>query len=655
MSTPTRPSSIPTRLRRARFTSRLGALVLTAGVIGALSLAGASAAHADAAPAGPLSASPIQVTTKQGQAIVIPLQGSGPVGDQLVYRVGPGFGTVATAHGTVSMEAALFPTRAVYTPAAGFSGTDTFTYAVDDNALLGVEATAVVTVTVTPVAADNHAPIAIPLSVSVENPPLDGFAATGSDPDGDPLVFAVATPPSHGSVSIGQGPSGATYFYYSPEGTYVGPDSFTFTVSDGVLISAPATATVTVVPPRSNTPPTSVPPTVVTAQDTPVTITITASDADGDPTQIFYDGDPQHGSVVSDGAGHFTYTPTLGYSGPDSFQYSVTDSRSSSDEYVVHITVTPAQVPNGVPTVLPVSVGTQSAPVAITLLGSDPDGDPLTYAISGGPLHGVLTGTGASRVYTPNAGFFGTDGFTYTASDGTHVSSPAAVQIKVTSIGIPFVFPSVDVSVSADQKQAAGKIASPQLTTSAAERLLVAFVTVDGPPSSTQKVSSVTGGGLTWTLVSRSNSTWGTAEIWQAHATSKLTKTVVTAKFAKSGFDGSITVAAFANAAASVGTSTSGSGTSGAPSVTVAPHADGSLIWATGHDWTRATTPAPLANQTLQHSFLDKRVGDSFWTESFDSPTTDFPITIGASTPSTDRWQLVGVEIPAAVTGSISN
>ena len=495
--------------RHVRGVPRLGAIIAAAGLLAALSLTGAAAAHAADAPVNPLSVSPISVTTKQGQAVTIQLLGSGPAGDQLFYGVGValavGFGPVATAHGSVAMETnTLFPSRAIYTPVAGFSGTDSFNYRVSDSAFDSPVAT--VTVTVTPVAADNHAPTATPGSFTVESQQQATFVPTGTDPDGDALAFAVVTPPAHGNLQIIPGQS---TWYYDPTSGYSGSDSFTFTASDGALTSAPATVSITITPVRANTPPTSVPPNVVTAQDTPITFTITASDAENDPTEIDLESNVQHGTLTNDGAGHFTYTPTLGYSGSDSFLYFVSDFRSGSPDYLVSITVTPAQVPNHAPTVLPVSVGTQAAPVAVTLLGSDPDGDPLTYATAGGPTHGTLSGTGANLTYTPNAGFFGTDGFTYTASDGVHVSTPAAVQITVTSAGIPFTFPSVDVSVSTDQKQAAAKVVSPKLTTAGADRLLVAFVTVDGPTSATQKVSSVTGGGLTWSLVTRANSTWG--------------------------------------------------------------------------------------------------------------------------------------------------
>ena len=75
--------------------------------------------------------------------------------------------------------------------------------------------------------------------------------------------------------------------------------------------------------------------------------------------------------------------------------------------------------------------------VGITLAGTDPDGDPLTFLVTGIPSHGVLTGSGASRVYTPAADFNGTDSFTFTVSDGASTSAPATVTITVTPVNDP--------------------------------------------------------------------------------------------------------------------------------------------------------------------------------------------------------------------------
>jgi hypothetical protein len=68
--------------------------------------------------------------------------------------------------------------------------------------------------------------------------------------------------------------------------------------------------------------------------------------------------------------------------------------------------------------------------VQILLSASDPDGPPLTYTVSEGPVHGVLTGSAPNLTYTPNAEYTGTDSFTFAASDGWAASS-ATVSITV--------------------------------------------------------------------------------------------------------------------------------------------------------------------------------------------------------------------------------
>src|SRR5215469_6065779 len=71
-----------------------------------------------------------------------------------------------------------------------------------------------------------------------------------------------------------------------------------------------------------------------------------------------------------------------------------------------------------------------------------------------------------------------------------------------------------DVVASVDSY---GTMTTPSITTSANGELLVAFVAYDGP-SGVNQTATVTGGGLTWALRSRSNHQLGTAEIWSAVA-----------------------------------------------------------------------------------------------------------------------------------------
>jgi hypothetical protein len=74
----------------------------------------------------------------------------------------------------------------------------------------------------------------------------------------------------------------------------------------------------------------------------------------------------------------------------------------------------------------------EDTPLAITLTGGDPEGQPITFAVAMPPAHGTLTGTGASRTYTPDPGFVGSDSFAFTTHDGFFASGPAIVSIEVT-------------------------------------------------------------------------------------------------------------------------------------------------------------------------------------------------------------------------------
>jgi hypothetical protein len=79
---------------------------------------------------------------------------------------------------------------------------------------------------------------------------------------------------------------------------------------------------------------------------------------------------------------------------------------------------------------------------------------------------------------------------------------------------------------------------------------------------------TVSGGGLTWTLVARSNTQFGDAEIWTATAPATLVNATVTSTPSLSGFNQSLTVMAFAGAGG-IGSSVTGGANSTAPSVSL--------------------------------------------------------------------------------------
>ena len=76
-----------------------------------------------------------------------------------------------------------------------------------------------------------------------------------------------------------------------------------------------------------------------------------------------------------------------------------------------------------------------STPLAITLTGSDPDNDPITFSIvpNTGPLHGSITGSGVNWSYTPFANYFGPDAFSFNVSDGIY-DSTNVITIDVTNV-----------------------------------------------------------------------------------------------------------------------------------------------------------------------------------------------------------------------------
>jgi Bacterial Ig domain len=177
----------------------------------------------------------------------------------------------------------------------------------------------------------NQAPIANPQSLSAaEDTPLD-IVLTGSDPDCNPLTYSVVSGPNHGTLS-GIAPS----LTYTPSANYNGADSFTFVVNDGQATSDPATVDITVL--AVNDAPVADPQSATTRWYTPVAITLTGSDVDGDALTFSIATPPEHGTL-SGTAPDVTYTPDPGFGGPDSFAFIVNDGELDSEPAVVNITI----------------------------------------------------------------------------------------------------------------------------------------------------------------------------------------------------------------------------------------------------------------------------------------------------------------------------
>ena len=77
----------------------------------------------------------------------------------------------------------------------------------------------------------------------------------------------------------------------------------------------------------------------------------------------------------------------------------------------------------------------------IVLAGTDPEGASLTYTVVAPPANGTLSGVGANRLYTPRAGFTGADSFTFKVNDGALDSAVATVAITVKALNVVVIPP----------------------------------------------------------------------------------------------------------------------------------------------------------------------------------------------------------------------
>jgi len=207
----------------------------------------------------------------------------------------------------------------------------------------------------------------------------------------------------------------------------------------------------------------------------------------------------------------------------------------------------------------------------------------------------------------------------------------------------------VDTQVSVDGTSLAGSVTTGPISTTGSGETLLALVQSDGPSVGNGQTVSVSGAGLTWTLVTRANDQYGDVEIWKATASSPLSAKTVKSTQAATGFHQSLTVLAL-NGVAAVGASAKSSAANGAPALTLTTTRAGSVIFGVGNDWDTATARTPLAGQSVVHEFVDSSVGDDFWVQRLTSATgAPAAVTFGDSAPTTDRWNLAAIElIPAA-------
>lgn len=354
------------------------------------------------------------VTTTEDTPLAITLSGSDKDLNSLTFSV-----VTSPTNGTLTGT----PPNLTYSPGKNFTGTDQFTFSVNDGVVNSQPATVSIVVS-----ASNDAPVALAGSLATaEDTPLP-IVLSGSDPEGSALTFTIMTPPTKGTLT-GTPPN----LSYTPAANYNGNDSFTFLAGDGVSNSQPATISLTVSP--VNDTPVANSATVETPAGSPRSILLAGSDPDGNTLTFEVVGSPTKGTL-SGTPPNLTYQPNPTATGSDQFTFKASDGILPSPLATVSINITPATntVTNVAPvfTTDPISLtGTTGAPVSGQLAATDANtGDALTFAKASGPAWLSVSSTGAVSG-TPQSADAGTNTFVVRVTDKGNASDEAVLNITV--------------------------------------------------------------------------------------------------------------------------------------------------------------------------------------------------------------------------------
>ncbi|MEX2186985.1 MAG: lamin tail domain-containing protein [Pirellulales bacterium] len=226
---------------------------------------------------------------------------------------------------------------------------------------------------------------------------------------------------------------------------YFSGDIADIRIYDGALSTAEVTALNTLLlDTYRNDPPIAVDDQYEVAEDTPLVVTAIDGvldndiDEENDPLSAVLVQGPLHGTLELAADGSFTYRARANYFGPDSFTYRASDGEFDSNVAMVAINVLPVvDTPQAASDEYLVAAGTStSLSAAVGVLANDfhPDDIAFVAVLASNVAHGNLTfNSDGSFTYVPEAGFVGTDQFTYRVDDGSALSAPALVVLNVTA------------------------------------------------------------------------------------------------------------------------------------------------------------------------------------------------------------------------------
>jgi hypothetical protein len=389
----------------------------------------------------------------------------------------------------------------------------------------------------------------------------------------------------------------------------------------------------------------------------PVTITGTAADTGGGTVtkvEVSTNGGTTWANASGTTAWTFPWTP--GAQGMAVLRSRATDGSGNIEAPSggISVTITPPVPDTTLPTVAISFPGTGAtvAGSAVTVTASASDNIGVVgvlFKIDGATI-------GAEDTVAPYSVTWNTVGLTDGGHTLTAIARDAAGNTATSAVPVTVVNgatgPSVDATSFGDRSSASTTVVTSAFSTTSANELLLAFIASDQATSTPITVTGVTGAGLTWQLVARTNAQSGTAEIWRAFATAPLSNVTVTATLSQS-VTSSLTVVSFtgvdssgSNGSGAIGGIGTGNAKPGAPSATLVATRAKSLVFGVGVDYDTATARTLGSGQTMVHQYLAP-VGDTYWVQRVTGVTSasGASITVNDTAPTSDRYNMTTVEI----------
>ncbi len=303
------------------------------------------------------------------------------------------------------------------------------------------------------------------------------------------------------------------------------------------------------------------------------------------------------------------------------------------------------------------AVNFSSATATYTISGtiSGAGGNGATVTLSGAASATVTASATGTYTFSGRAN----GSYTVTPSKAGYIFTPANKAVTVSGANVTGVnFTStaqlaIDKTVSADASLIVSSITSPAFSTAKTNELLLALVSTNGSRSGVT-VTGVTGGNLTWSLVRRTNTQQGTAEIWRAFSASTLSNVTVRASLSQTSTAATITVVTFSGVDTSgtggsgaIGATGSANASSGAETASLTTTRNNSWVLGVGTDSQRATSRTVGPNQTMVHQDTPALFAFTGWVQRQNSttPTSGTAVTINDTAPTNDRYDLTLCEV----------